>query len=88
MDFDKETMILSAGGTMVPMISIENNVWYRGIDCASVLDYKDPKRAIKRHVDVEWQQTLETLLQRGGYAGYLPNKSQLERPKCKVDIRA
>ena len=32
----------------------------------SVLDYKDPKRAIKRHVDPEWQQTLGTLLQKGG----------------------
>ena len=47
-------------------LNIDNNVWFRGNDCAAVLDYKDPKRAIKRHVDPEWQQTLEGLFQKGG----------------------
>ena len=66
MDFNKEEMTLVAAGTTVPMLNIDNNVWFRGNDCAAVLDYKDPKRAIKRHVDPEWQQTLGTLLQKGG----------------------
>ena len=66
MEFDREAMTLVAAGTTVPMLNIDNNVWFRGNDCASALNYKDPKRAIKRHVDPEWQQTLETLLQKGG----------------------
>lgn len=28
--------------------------------------YKDPKRAVECHVDPEWQETLQTLLNRGG----------------------
>ena len=66
MEFNKEAMTLVAAGTTVPMLNINNNAWFRGNDCASMLDYKDPKRAIKRHVDPEWQQTLEGLLQKGG----------------------
>ena len=66
MDFNREEMTLVAAGTTVPMLNIDNNVWFRGNDCAAVLDYKDPKRAIKRHVDLEWQQTLGKLLQKGG----------------------
>ena len=69
MEFDKEAMTLVAAGTTVPMLDIDNNIWFRGNDCASALSYKDPKRAIKRHVDPEWQQTLETLLQRVGTSG-------------------
>ena len=47
-------------------MNIDNNVWFRGNDCAAVLDYTDLKRAIKRHVDPDWQQTLERLHQKGG----------------------
>ncbi|DBA82961.1 TPA: hypothetical protein ACH3X1_006740 [Trebouxia sp. C0004] len=66
MEFNREAMTLVAAGTTVPMLNIDNNVWFRGNDCASALNYKDPKLAVKRHVDPEWQQTLETLLQKGG----------------------
>lgn len=67
-----EAMTLVAAGTTVPMLNVNNNVWFRGNDCASMLDYEDPKRAIKRHVDPEWQQTLEGLLQKGGNVQYPP----------------
>lgn len=62
MDFDKETMILTACSTTVPLLIFDNSVWFKGNDCATVLAYKDPKRAIKRHVDAEWQAPLEDLL--------------------------
>ncbi len=63
-------MTLVACGTTVPIMNIDNNVWFRGNDCAAILNYKDPKRAVKRHVDPEWQQTLQGLLDRGGTADY------------------
>lgn len=66
MNFDENAMVLMACGTTVPIMSVDNNVWFRGNDCATVLNYKDPKRAVKRHVDAEWQQTLQALLDRGG----------------------
>ncbi len=66
MNFDENAMILMACGTTVPIMNVDNDVWFRGNDCASVLNYKDPKRAIKRHVDPEWQQTLQALLHKGG----------------------
>ena len=72
MEFNKEAMTLVAGRTTVPMLNVDNNIWFRGNDCASALSYKDPKRAIKRHVDPEWQQTLEALLQKGGTPRYPP----------------
>jgi len=66
MDFDRNSMTLVACGTTVPIMNIDNNGWFRGNDCAAILNYKDPKRAVKRHVDPEWQQTLQGLLDRGG----------------------
>ena len=66
MEFDSEAMTLVACGTTVPMMSINNTVWFKGNDCAAILMYKDPKRAVKRHVDPEWQETLRELLGKGG----------------------
>jgi prophage antirepressor-like protein len=63
-------MTLMACGTTVPIMNIDNTVWFRGNDCASILNYKDPKRAVKRHVDPEWQQTLQALVDRGGTTSY------------------
>ena len=45
MNFDKEAMTLLAWGTTIPVMYIEGDVWFRANDCASVLAYKDPKRA-------------------------------------------
>ena len=45
MNFDENAMILMACGTTVPIMSIDNNVWFSGNDCATVLFYKD--RAIE-----------------------------------------
>ena len=66
MNFDKDAMIFVACSTTVPVMNVDNTVWFRGNDCATVLNYKDPKRAVKRHVDPEWQQTLQALLDNGG----------------------
>lgn len=67
MGFDKETMSLTTpAGVTVPLLEIDGCVWFRGNDCASVLLFKDGKKAIKRHVEEEWQKPLKELLQTGG----------------------
>lgn len=66
MDFDKELMTLVVHGATVPMIRVDETAWFKAKDCASVLGYKDTKKSIKAHVEEEWQQTLESLLQVGG----------------------
>ena len=43
MDFNRKEMTLVAAGTTVPMLNIDNSVWFRGNDCAALLDYKDPR---------------------------------------------
>ena len=76
-------MTLIACGTIVPIMNIDSTVWFRGNDCAAVLDYKDPKRALKRHVDSEWQQTLQGLLQIGATIRTHPEKHTLNDLKAK-----
>lgn len=69
MEFNERAMTILACGTTVPIMNIGNTVWFKGNDCAAVLNYKDPKRAVKRHVDPDWQKPLEALLQEGGTQG-------------------
>ena len=64
--FDKESMLLTACGTTVPMMDVSGTAWFRAKDCAEVMKYKDSKKAIKAHVDPDWQKTLEDLLEMGG----------------------
>lgn len=53
-------------GTMVSTMNIDNDVWFKGNAYATIMNYKDPKRAVKRHEDADWQQTLQALLDGGG----------------------
>ncbi|KAL3135137.1 hypothetical protein ABBQ32_008071 [Trebouxia sp. C0010 RCD-2024] len=48
------------------MMNVDGVAWFRGKDCAEIMNYKDSKKAIKAHVDPDWQKTMEELLQTGG----------------------
>ena len=67
MDFDHEAMTLIACGTTASIMNIDNQCALQGNDCASIMNYKDPKRAIKRHVDPEWQTNAAGATRYGGY---------------------
>ena len=64
MQFDETALVVH--GATVPMIQLDNTVWFRAKDCATVLGYKDSKKAIKTHVEEEWQKALQELLGVGG----------------------
>ncbi len=64
--FDQESRLLTACGTTVPMMDVSGTAWFGAKDCAEVMKYKDSKKAIKAHVDPDWQKTLEGLLEMGG----------------------
>ena len=55
-----------AHGTTVLVMDVNGIAWFRGKDCAEIMNYKDSKKAIKAHVDPDWQKTMEELLQTGG----------------------
>ena len=46
--FDETALVVH--GATVPMIQLDNTVWFRARDCATVLGYKDSKKAIKTRV--------------------------------------
>ena len=73
-------MLLMAHGTVVPVMNVNGIAWFRGQDCAEIMNYKDSKKAIKAHVDPDWQKSMQKLLQTGGV--FLPPRSykDLERP--------
>ena len=48
------------------MMNVNGIAWFRGKDCAEIMNYKDSKKAIKAHVDPDWQKSMEELLQTGG----------------------
>ena len=85
-NFDRKAMLLMAHGTTVLVMDVNGIAWFRGKDCAEIMNYKDSKKAIKAHVDPDWQKTMEELLQTGG--AFCPPRSykDLERPQCQVDI--
>lgn len=56
------------------MIEINGIAWFRAKDCATIMDYKDQKKAIKAHVDADWQRTLRELREIGG-VGRPPGES-------------
>lgn len=66
MQLDESLSALVVHGATVPMIQLDNTAWFKGKDCAVVLGYKDSKKAIKSHVEEEWQSTLQELLGAGG----------------------
>jgi len=69
-NFDERSMLLMAHGTTVPVMNVNGIAWFRGKDCAEIMNYKDSKKAIKAHVDLDWQKTMQELLQTGG--GFCP----------------
>ena len=40
-------MLLVAHGTTVPVMNVSGIAWFRGKDCAEIMNYKDSKKAIK-----------------------------------------
>ncbi len=66
MDFDEKMMTLVVHGATVPMIHVNTTAWFRAKDCALILGYKDSKKAIKAHVEQEWQETLARILEGEG----------------------
>ncbi len=68
-NFDQKAMLSMAHGTTVSVMNANGIAWFRGKDCAEIMNYKDSKKAIKAHVDPDWQKTLQELLQtRGRFA--------------------
>ncbi len=65
-NFDQKAMLLTAHGTTVPVMDVNGIAWFRGKDCAEIMNYKDSKKAIKAHVDPDWQKSMHELLQIGG----------------------
>ena len=59
------TLTTPAGAT-VPVLEMNGCVWFKANDCASAMLFKDSKKAIKRHVEEDWQKPLKELLQTGG----------------------
>ena len=66
LNFDQQSMLLTAYGTTVPMMDVNGMTSFRGKDCAEVMNYKDSKKAIKAHVDPDWQKPMEEVLHLGG----------------------
>ena len=65
-NFDQKAMLLVAHGTTFPVINVSGIAWFRGKDCAEIMNYKGSKKAIKAHVDPDWQKTMQELLETGG----------------------
>ncbi|KAL3130242.1 hypothetical protein ABBQ38_008548 [Trebouxia sp. C0009 RCD-2024] len=47
-------------------MNVNGIAWFRAKDCAEIMNYKDSKKAIKAHVDHDWQKNMQELLQTGG----------------------
>lgn len=75
--FDHKTMLLMAHGTTAPVMNVNGVAWFKGKDYAEIMNCKDTKKAIKAHVDPDWQKGMQELLQIGG--AKRPYKG-LERP--------
>lgn len=73
------------------MMNVNGIAWFRDKDCAEIMSYKDSKKAIKAHVEPDWQQTMEELLQTGGgdfAPPILQGPSVTEAKKRKADINS
>lgn len=64
-NFDLSAMTIRAVNKSVPTLKIGDDVWFRGNDCAEVLGYKKPNKAVTDHVDEEWRLPLSELLKKG-----------------------
>ena len=71
-------------------IDKNNNVWFSGKDCATILEYKDTKQVIRNNVEDEDKITFYTLLRLNGGGGYkyTPTKHRLsshinKQSRCK-----
>ena len=52
-------------------LAVDQMVWFKGKDIAVSLGYKEPHKAVQRHVDAEDKKTYDMLLQGGDAASPL-----------------
>lgn len=77
MDLSFDLQNLRVNQTTIPFLQIEDETWFRGNDCATILGYENPKQAIKKGVDPDWQRPLGDLLAKVGSGRNHPEKGFL-----------